>query len=303
MEVLFLEKIITNNPEKLIRDLLTSRYKTLDNACINLDIGSRQALNNNLKKWSIQEGTFKPFYNILSQLQYKVEFYAFPILPNAFDYDKFSNLLDNGKFSQASKMIDTAYYNEDYSLYTSEYIELRNQLENRKSITEKKYRTIVTFSEDQLKSISNLNKGYEFSKNLELTVDGYFKIKNIFKDLEKIIEFSNVDNKEEIMKKFQEGFFGTIGRQKKYFVEKILVDDEVVWVKLENNKMYDITDFFEENSLLKFKVRKNRERLNVEYLTITDNTNTVNLVNCIYDGKPFLGEYNYITKELKKIEF
>ena len=299
-----MEKIIKSNPEKLIRELLTSKYGTLDNASSNLNIGSRQALNNNLKRWSNQEGTFKAFYNILSQLNYKIEYYAFPIIPTEFDYDKFSKLLDDGKFTQASRLIDVAYNGNNQSLYTSEYKELRNQLENRKSYIENKYRLISTFSEKQLTAIIELNKSFEFSKNLELVIDGYFQIKEIYSDLEKIIESSNsIIDKEELKKKLDNAFWGTIGRQKNYFVEKMLVDDETIWIKLENNKMYDITNFFDEESLSKFKVKKNREKLEVKYLTITDNTNVIEAVNCIYDGNPFLGVYNPITKELKKIEF
>ncbi|UUV17562.1 hypothetical protein NRK67_01650 [Fusobacteria bacterium ZRK30] len=298
-----MEKLIKSNPENLIRELLTSKYNTLDNACKILELGSSQGLNNNLKRWSNQEGTFKAFYKIISKLQYKIEYHAFPILPSEFDYEKFSKLLDDGKFAQASRLIDFAYNSENQSIYTAEYAVLRNQLENRKSYVENKYRIITTFSEKQLNFIIKTNKSFEFTKNLELIVDGYSKIKDIFEDIENIIEISNVDNKEEIQKKFRDGFFGTIGHEENYFVEKVFVDDEAVWVKLKNGKMYDITYFFEKNSLLKFKVRKNQTKLKIEYLNITDNTNTINMVNCIYDGNPFLGKYNYMTKELKKVNF
>ena len=299
-----MENFIKSNPENLIRELLTSKYNTLDNACKSLKLGSSQGLNNNLKRWANQEGTFKAFYNIISKLQYKIEYHAFPILPSEFDYDKFSKLLDDGKFTQASKLIDYAYNSENQSIYTSEYAVLRNQLENRKSYVENKYRIITTFSEKQLELIIETNKSFEFSKNLELVIDGYFQIKEIYSDLEKIIESSNSTfDKEELKKKLDNAFWGTIGRQKNYFVEKMLVDDEAIWIKLENNKMYDITNFFDEESLSKFKVKKNREKLEVKYLTITDNTNVIEAVNCIYDGNPFLGVYSPITKELKKIEF
>jgi len=299
-----LKKIIKSNPENVIRELLTIKYGTLDKACSNLNIGSRQALNNNLKRWSNQEGTFKAFYNILSQLNYKIEYYAFPIIPTEFDYDKFSKLLDDGKFTQASRLIDSAYSGNNQCLYTSEYKELRNQLENRKSYLENKYRIITSFSEEQLNSIIELNKSSEFSKNLEIVVDGYFQLKDIYSDLEKIIEYSDIiDEKEEIKKKFYNAFFGTIGREKKYFVEKMLVDNTAIWVKLGNNKIYDITNFFDGASLSKLNSKKKIEKLKVEYLSITDNTNTVSMVNCIYDGQVFLGEYDYVTEEMKQIKF
>jgi len=301
VEVIVLEKYIKNNPENLIRELLTSKYGTLDNACKELELGSRQALNNNLKRWSKQEGTFKAFYNILSQLQYRVEYSAIPILSREFNYEEFSKLLDNGEIKRASALINREYNGENLSLNTTEYTELRNQLENRKSLVENKYRTVVTFSKEHLKSIIDLHNSPEFSKNLEFIINGYFKIRDIYEDILKAIDSSNIVGKEDIKKEFMKGYFKTIDRTKQHYVKKVMVDQEEVWVKLENNKIYEITDFFENNSLLKFKVKKNREKLEISYLNIIGND--IYIVSGNYDGVSFLGEYNPIIDERNKVKF
>lgn len=297
-----MKRTIKSNPENLIRELITEKYGTLDNACNTLDIGTRQGLNNNLRRWAEKEGTFKAFYKILSELGYKIEYCAIPILNGEFDYKKFSQLLDEGEIKKASKMIDKNYRDEkNQTLDTTQYLELRNQIENRKGYLAGKYRTIVTFPEDWIKSIIDFNYKRDFSENLNFIVERYLKFEGVLDKVQKIIISSSESNKDILNTQLEEAFFEKVETSTKVSTEKIMADSENIWVKTDMGDICDITRFFTKKSLGKFKVKKNNEKLKIDLLKISGNE--IIFISGRYDGRPFIGEYCPIYKELKQIEF
>ncbi len=295
-----MERTVKSNPENLIRELIIKKYGTLDNACNTLDIGTRQGLNNNLRRWAEKEGTFKAFYKVLSELGYKIEYYAIPILNKDFDYDKFSSLLDEGATSKASRMIDKEYKSRE-SLDTTEYLELRNQLEVRKRHIEGEYRTVVTFPENYIKSIIDFNPSKDFPRNLNFIVEGYLKLEKLLPELEKIIDSSPLNNKSLMKDKIKGVYFEKVEATSKVFVKKIMADSEEIWLKTVNDALYDVSNFFSDKSLKKFKVRKNIEKLEIDFLKLSGQD--IIYVSGCYEGNPFIGEYCSLYNEFKKINF
>lgn len=288
-----MRKTVKSNPEELIRELLINKYKTLENACKMLNIGTSQSLHNNLNRWSKNEGTFKAFYNILSQLNYKLEYSAIPVFAKEFNYDKLSRLLDCEQIEAALNLINS----EKSSLGEIEYVKLLDQIESRKSILENKYRTTVTFSAEYLKKLLDFHNSSDLSKNLEFIVDGYFKINSISDELTKLLESKE---KTDLLKKINSVFFKTINKVEKHNVKKVMADDEEIWTKLENNKIYEITNFFEEESILKFRFKKNKEKLKIISLEMVNDT--IYAVNGKYDEQEFEGRFDIIEEKINKIK-
>ena len=304
MEGTILRKVVKSNPADLIRELLISKYGTLDNASKILGLKTRQSLNNNLRRWSKHEGALKAFYELVSKLECRLEYTAYPITSKNFDYVKFTELLENNKIKEASRLIDSEYLKEEATLGSEEYEKLRNQLENRREDSSYEFKILSSYTEKQLRFILGFKSGrYDFTRTLKYILDGFMEFMEIHEEISEIVE--NSEKSKEIIKdklsmiKYDK----PIKRSIEHLAERTMVDEEEIWVKLENGKIFDITNFFEEKSLLKFKVKKNREKLKIEAVVIIEKTDKVELVKCTYEDNHFSGKYNYITMELDKIKF
>lgn len=296
-------KIVKSNPANLVRELLVNKYGTLESASKILGLGSRQALNNNLKRWSKHEGALKAFYELVSKLGCRLEYTAYPIVSEAFDYVKFTELLENNKIKEASMQINNEYLKKEATLGSEEYEKLRNQLEGRKENSYYEFKILSSYTEKQLKFILDFKNGrYDFTRTLKYILDGFIELMEIYEEIYKIIEKSDFKNKEILKDKLlMIKYDRPIKRSMEYPVEKIMIDEEEAWIKLKNGKIFDITNFFENKSFFEFKVKKNRKKLRINFVEVIGDK--IESVSGSYDDIPFLGKYDFIKEKLKQIKF
>lgn len=261
-----MKKFKEKNPASAIRNLLLHEFESLETAVIDLELGSKQSLSNMLRRLSNGGGSFKSFTNIIDQLGYEVIYLIQPSKASKFPYLEFENYIYQNNPKKASRLLNEQFKNK--IITEEEFVEFNNTIENSKKLNVENFKTVVTLSAKSISKIVSFNPKLGFCENLDLILSKELIKDDLYEKIKSVLDPENISKHYSLLAEIEDSIEGipVIGLQK-FEVEDYLLNYEKVWVKIKNDKIYDISKFFAPEALNELKLKKNQKHFKILYVS------------------------------------